>query len=182
MVDGVMNQLGIGNEQAKSVISTAIPVLMTALNKNASSGGAESLFNALSKHDGSILDNLGGFLGSGDFTDGGKILTHVLGGNQQQVENAIGKSSGLSGSQISSVLMMLAPIVMGYLGRQKNQQGLSSDGLTSLLGGIIGGAKQNNSSEMSTIEKLLDQDGDGSVVDDVMNLGSKLLGGFFGKK
>lgn len=182
MVSGVMNQLGIKNEQAQMAISAAIPFLLTALNKNAAAGDAQNINKALeTKHDGSILDNLGGFLSSGNFSDGAGILGHVLGGKQPQVENAIGQSSGLNSAQVSQVLAMLAPIVMGYLGKQKNEQGLDAGGLTSLLGGMVGGAAQTNQREMSTIEKLLDQDGDGNAMDDVMDLGSKLLGGFFKK-
>lgn len=180
LIEGVMSQLGVGEGQAKSAVSAAIPVLMTALNKNAQGGGADSLFNALAKHDGSILDNIGGFLNGGNFSDGAGILSHVLGGSQANVENSLSKSSGLSTAQIGKVLMMVAPIVMGYLGRQKQQQSLDSNGLGSLLGGLIGDAKSSNNSEMSMIEKMLDQNGDGSIMDDVMNLGSKFLGGLFG--
>lgn len=182
LVSGVVNKLGIKNEQAQIAISAAIPFLLTALSKNASNGDAQNINKALeNKHDGSILDNLGGFLNAGNFADGAGILGHVLGGKQSQVENAIGKSSGLDGAQVGQLLAMLAPVVMGYLGKEKNSQGLDAGGLTSLLGGLVGGAAQSNKREMSTIERLLDQDGDGSAMDDVMDIGSKLLGGFFKK-
>ncbi|MBA5630416.1 DUF937 domain-containing protein [Moheibacter lacus] len=182
MVSGVVNQLGIENEQAKMAISAAVPLLLTALNKNANSGDAQNIANALERdHDGSILDNLGGFLQGGNFSDGANILNHVLGGKQAQVENAIGKTSGLNSGQIAQILAMLAPIVMGYLGKEKSQNGLDAGGLSSLLGGLVGGASQTNQREMGTIERLLDQDGDGDAMDDVVDLGSKLLGGFFGK-
>ena len=183
MVNGVVNQLGIENEQAKMAISAAVPLLITALSKNANNGDAQNIANALERdHDGSILDNLGGFLNGGNFSDGANILSHVLGGKQNQVENAIGKSSGLNGGQIAQILAMLAPIIMGYLGKEKKQNGLDAGGLSSLLGGLVSGTAQNNQREMGTIERLLDQDGDGNAMDDVMDLGSKLLGGFFGKK
>lgn len=183
MINGVVNQLGIENEQAKMAISAAVPFLLSALNKNANGGDAQNIAKALERdHDGSILDNLGGFLNGGNFSDGAGILNHVLGNKQGQVENAIGKSSGLSTGQIAQILAIVAPIVMGYLGKEKKEQGLDAGGLSSLLGGLVGGTAQTNQREMSTIERLLDQDGDGSAMDDVMDLGSKLLGGFFGKK
>ena len=179
MINGVANQLGIKNEQAQMAVSTAVPLLLSALNRNASSGDAQNIANALERdHNGSILDNLGGFLNGGNFSDGASILGHILGGKQVQVENAIGKSSGLNTSQIAQILAMVAPIVMGYLGKQKQSNGLDASGLSTLLGGLVGGATQSNQREMSTIEKLLDRDGDGSVIDDAMDL----LGGFFGKK
>lgn len=183
MVDGVVNRLGIENDQAKLAISAAVPLLITALNKNANSGDANNIANALDKdHDGSILNNLSGFLTGGNLSEGMGILSHVLGNRQGQVENAIGKTSGLNASQISQILAIVAPIVMGYLGKEKKEQGLDASGLSSLLGGLVGGAAKTNQREMSTIEKLLDQNGDGNAMDDVMNMGSKLLGGLFRKK
>src|SRR5690606_15721556 len=182
MINGVVNQLGIKNEQAQMAISAAVPFLISALNKNANNGDAQNIANALERdHDGSILDNLGGFLSGGNFADGAGILNHILGNRQGQVENAIGQSSGLNGGQIAQILAIVAPIVMGYLGKEKKEKGLDAGGLSSLLGGMVTGTAQTNQREMSTIERLLDQDGDGSAMDDVMDLGSKFLGGFFGK-
>lgn len=183
MINGVVNQLGIDNQQAQLAISAGIPVLLSALNKNAASGDAQNIANALEKdHNGSILDNVSGYLSGGNFSDGLGILNHVLGGKQAQVEGAIGQTSGLGSGQIAQVLAMIAPIVMGYLGKQKSDNGLDASGLTSLLGGLVGNATQSNQREMTMIEKLLDQDGDGSAIDDAMDLGSKLLGGLFGRK
>lgn len=183
IISSVANQLGINNQQAQSAVATAVPFLLTALSKNAANGDAENIVNALNtKHDGGILDNLSGFLNGGNFSDGIGILGHVLGNRQPQVEQSISKNSGLNVSQVSQILAILAPIVMGYLGKQKNANNLDANGLTSLLGGMLSGASQTNQKEMSMIEKLLDQNGDGSIMDDAMNIGSKLLGGLFGGK
>lgn len=55
------NEAGISSEQTSEVLSMALPALMGAMQQNATSAqGAQSLLGALtSKHDGSILDNLG---------------------------------------------------------------------------------------------------------------------------
>lgn len=183
MIGGVVNQLGINNQQAQLAVSAGIPLLLSALNKNAAGGDAQNIANALERdHNGSILDNITGYLSGGNFSDGLGILNHVLGGKQSQVEGAIGKASGLNSGQIAQVLAMIAPIVMGYLGKQKSDNGLDASGVTSLLGNLVGGVSQSNEREMSMIEKLLDQDGDGSALDDAMDIGSKLLGGLFGRK
>lgn len=69
----------------------ALPVLMKAMERNAATPeGAQGLLGALNgKHDGSILDNLGGLFGGGvdeDVkVDCSKILGHVLGNRQQGV-------------------------------------------------------------------------------------------------
>lgn len=35
---------------------------------------------------------------------------------------------------------------------------------------------------MDLLTQILDQDGDGSATDDILNMGMKMLGGFFKKK
>ena len=148
-----------------------------------------------SKHDGSILDDLGGlFAGGVDSSvteDGGKILGHVLGGSQQNVTNALSHKSGIDAGSVANILKVAAPILMGVLGKQTKQNKVSSQ---ADLGGLLGGMMKGSSpeQEQSFLESILDADGDGSVIDDVAGMvlgGSKkksglggLLGGLFGKK
>ena len=195
VISGVAGQTGQEENKTADVLSMAMPLLLGAMKKNvASPGGAEGLMNALSsKHDGSILDNLGGLFGGGVdqnvMDDGAGILGHVFGNRQTNVENALSQKSGMDAGAISSILKIAAPIVMGYLGRQTSQQHVSdASGMNSLLGGLLGGQPQQNQSLITT---LLDADGDGSILDDVagmvMDGGKKkgglggLLGGLFGK-
>jgi hypothetical protein len=79
----VGRQLGVDAGRAQSAIGMAVPVLLEALGRNASSAtGHDALAAALDRdHDGSILDELGGFLAAGQADGvGGAILGHVLGG------------------------------------------------------------------------------------------------------
>jgi len=180
IVGSAAQQLGINESQAQTAVASAIPLLLTALNKNAQSGNASGIANALNKHDGSILDNLSGFLNQGgNQQDGLGILSHILGGKQENVANQIGQQSGLNTGQVIKILALVAPIVMGFLGKQKQQNNLDSNGIAGLLGGLVGG---NNAASgginLGGFEKLLDQDGDGKLgASDVMGL----LGNFFKK-
>ncbi|MBT8297277.1 MAG: DUF937 domain-containing protein [Maribacter sp.] len=195
LISGVAGQTGQPENKTADVLSMAMPLLLGAMKKNVSSPqGAEGLMNALSsKHDGSILDNLGGLFGGGVddsvMSDGAGILGHVFGGKQPQVESALSQKSGMDAGSIASILQMAAPIVMGFLGKQTAQNKVSdASGMNNLLGGMLGGQPQQNQSLITT---LLDADGDGSILDDVagmvMNSGKKkgglggLLGGLFGK-
>ena len=74
--------------------------------------------------------------------------------------------------------MILAPIVMGALGRTRQQAG-ADFGLTDILSGAATQVGQA-SPGASLIEQILDADHDGSVLDDVARMGSGLLGGLFG--
>lgn len=197
IISGVSGQTGQDESKTSSVLTMALPVLMTAMKRNASTPqGAEGLLNALnSKHDGSILDNLGGLFGGGVdsnvLDDGGKILGHVLGGKQQHIENALSQKSGMDAGSVAQILKVAAPILMGVLGNQAKQQKVNNaNGIEGLLGGLLGGSSAKN--EQSFLESILDADGDGSIIDDVAGMvlgGSKkkgglagLLGGLFGKK
>ena len=119
VISGVAGQTGQEENKTADVLSMAMPLLLGAMKKNvAAPGGAEGLMNALSsKHDGSILDDLGGLFGGGvDQTvmdDGAGILGHVFGNKQTNVEQALSQKSGMDTGTIGSILKMAAPIVMG---------------------------------------------------------------------
>ena len=193
IISGVSQETNQPADKTASVVSMAMPLLMGAMKRNAASQeGAAGLMSALNnKHDGSILDNLGGFFGGGvnegAKQDGLGILGHILGGSQNNVVGALSKKAGMDTDSVMKVLTIVAPLVLGYLGKQKNQQNVSSDNsIGSLLGDLMGGGNKETK-QQSLIESILDGDNDGSVIDDIagMVLGGKkgsggLLGGIFG--
>jgi hypothetical protein len=178
----VGRQLGTDPKTAQKAVQAALPVLLSALAKNASNpNGAQSLASALARdHDGSILNNLTSALGNTQqLSDGAKILGHVLGGRQSTVEAGLGKTTGLGAPGAATLLKMLAPVVLGSLGKTQRTQGLDAAGLAALLGGersSLGAAASG--AGLGSLMQLLDADGDGSIVDDV----GGLLGKFLGKK
>lgn len=193
-VGEISQTVGADSSLVNSAIQMALPAILGGLANNASTPeGAQSLDNALTRdHDGSILGNLGG-LGSLIFgqqqqaapppqLNAGGILGHILGTNQGQVVQQVSNNTGLNMGQVAQILMMLAPIVMGYLGRQKQQQNVGADGLGGLLGGLLGGSQQQASSTGNPIldmaGSMLDRDGDGSSLDDIASMAM----GYFNKK
>ena len=180
----ISNNVGAEPSAVNSAIQAALPTILGSLANNAATPqGAESLNTALEQdHSGSVLDNLGG-LGSMIFgesatpreADGGGILGHILGSNQGQVVQQATNQSGLNAGQVAQILMMLAPIVMAYLGRQKQEQGVGADGLGGLLGGLLGGqaaaAPQSSGNAMIDMAtNALDSDRDGSSLDDIASM------------
>lgn len=198
------SQIGSDPSTTQKALTTALPLLLGGLARNANKSpeGAQSLANALEQdHDGSVLDSLsgllggsgggsglggllgmaGGLLGGGSpsrATDGDGILRHVLGERRGAIEQGVAKASGLDAGKTGQLLSMLAPLVMGALGKAKRQQNLDADGVAALLnreraqvesetpgmaqGGLLG---------------LLDMDDDGSIADDVAKIGAALGGG-----
>lgn len=187
-VDNISNTVGAEPSAVNTAIQYALPAILGGLANNASTPqGAESLDNALAKdHDGGILGNLGG-LGGLIFgnqqaaapppreADAGGILGHILGGSQGQVAQEVSQKSGLQMGQVAQILMMLAPIVMSYLGQQKREQNVQADGLGGLLGGILGSqaaaAPQSSGNPMMDMaSSMLDKDRDGSSLDDIASM------------
>jgi len=165
IISGVAGSTGQDQGKTGGLLSMALPVLMKAMERNASTPqGAEGLMGAISgKHNGSILDNLGGLFGGGVDDevkqDGNKILGHILGDKRAGVEQVLGQKAGMDTSAVGDIMKVAAPILMGVLGKQASQSGISSpSGLGGLLGGLLGGASNTGAvtKEQTFLEKMLD--------------------------
>ena len=179
----IANAIGAQPQQTRTAVSAALPALLTALNRQTNTtAGAQGLSRALERdHDGSLLDQLGGFLGGqvrGKQADGGGILGHVLGGQQREVEQGVAQASGLDMSQVARLLPILAPIVMAALGKRKRQSGLDEAGLSGILGQDSMRARQAApSGALGALSGFLDRDGDGSIQDDLLAKAGQALFG-----
>ncbi len=177
-------QLGLDESATSKAIAGALPMVLGGLARNAQQqGGADALLGALDRdHDGSVLDDLGGYVSSGPGRAGDGILGHVFGAKRPTVEAGLGQMSGLDAGKAGELMVMLAPLVMGALGKQRRSQGLDASGLSEMLGREQRGAGGDAGAAMGMVGKLLDRDGDGDFKDDVAKLGAGLLGSLLGGK
>lgn len=180
VVQAIGKSAGLNPQATKGVITSALPLLMGALTNNTQSPqGASSLFNALNKkHDGSVFNNLGDLIQQPERGQGNGILNHIFGGKKQAVEQTVGQANGANAAGASKILQMLAPMVLGMLGKQQRSQGLDVGGLASLLLNSNKQFTREAPQEMGAVKRLLDSDGDGKILDDVAGIGMKLLGSF----
>lgn len=169
-------RLGISEGTAQTAVQLAVPVIVAALARNASQPqGAQDLHQAVaSDHDGSILDQLTSYLGNPQAANGSGILGHVLGGERPAVESNLAQATGMDQSSAGSLLEMVAPLVMGAVGREQQQNGLDPNGLSQFL------AQQQQAQPaepglMGSISSMLDSNRDGNVTDDL----SRIAGNFF---
>ncbi len=178
-VSQISQTIGADENTTSTAIQSALPMILGGLARNSQSDeGAASLFGAIDNdHDGSVLDDLAGFIGNYGQANGAGILGHVFGGQQPAIEQTVSQSSGLDMSKVGPLLTILAPIVMGALGRTQRQEGLGAGDLAGLLGGSTQ-QMASGSPVVDLLSQVLDRDRDGSAVDDVIGM----LGGFFGKK
>ncbi len=137
----MQNKFGINSSQIMALMAVAAPLIIAQLQKKSQDPvEAERIANAIDKdHDGSVLDDPDQIENRQD--EGNSILSHIFGGQKTQVESQLSERSGIAPSQVGGILAMLAPLVMGYIGRQKNNKGVGSDGLGGLLGGLLSGGQ-----------------------------------------
>ena len=163
-ISTIADKFDLDSNQVSSVITSALPTIMGAMQQNASTeGGAAALAKALGDHAGeagNIINNLKG----ADLTDGSKILSHIFGGDLSSVVNGISQKSGVASNAVSNILASIAPSILALLGKQNGNSGAA--GLGGLLGAILGGGASSGSNSNSG--------GLGSI------LGG--LGSIFGKK
>ena len=181
-IEQIGRSVGLDSGDVSKVLAGGMPAMLTGLTRNSSSSaGAAGLLGALDRdHDGSVLDDVMGFLGGGgNLGAGAGILGHVLGGRQSNVESAISKSSGVDMASVTKILAMVAPLLMGALGKAKREQGLDAAGLTAALGQQEQAARKVSPSAVDMFSRMLDSDGDGDTMDDIVKMGSGLLGGLF---
>lgn len=175
-------QLGLSESKASDAVSAALPLLIGALGRNAGQPqGAEALFGALQRdHAGLDLGSvLGSVLGGGG--QGDQILGHIFGDRQETAAQGLGNVAGLGSNQASSLLKILAPIVLAYLAKRmfaQDDAGASPQALGNVLGQERQRIQQQDSLGGGLLGAVLDQDGDGQLgLSDLMKLGGGLLGG-----
>jgi len=136
-------KFGIDKNQIIALSAVAVPLIVGALRKNAQKSAAEAdnINNALSRdHDGSILNNPT----AASQQDGNSILNHILGNDRNQVEQQLASKTGIGMDKVGPILASLAPLIMGYIGKQKAQNNVSSGGgISDLLSGILSSTAGN---------------------------------------
>ena len=167
--------------QVKKATQVISELLLDAIQRNANhqeKGGG--LFGAIKKdHDGGILGDLVNvFTGKKQVnnqstTNGVGIVNHLLGKQQLEAAQVIGQMSGLDIFKSGVLMQLIAPVIMGVVGQKQKSNGLDLGGLAKILMG--GGRQQQTQKGGGILGKILDMDGDGSMMDDLLNMGMKIL-------
>jgi hypothetical protein len=176
----ISHQIGADEDTTQHALSAAVPLLLSALANNASQPqGAQALHSALAKdHDGAIFNDMNGFLSNPQAANGAGILGHVLGDRRDTVQNGLAQGTGLDANSIGQLLEIAAPLVMGALGQQQQQQGLNPNSLSAYLGQQQQAAQASDPGLMGMLDNLLDANNDGSSLDDIL----RLAGNFFNSR
>ena len=134
-ISRISQTLGKDESTTGAAVQSALLILLGAMANNSSTpDGAASLLDALDRdHDGGVLDDISGFPGNFNSGDGLGILGHIFRRNLGAVQSGLGQTSGLGAGSAGQLLAMLAPVVMGALGRAQRQEGIDASSLAGYL-------------------------------------------------
>ncbi len=102
------------------------------------------------------------------------IVNHLLGKQQLEAAQVISQMSGLDIFKSGVLMQLIAPVIMGVVGQKQRSSGLDLGGLAKILMGG-GQNQQGRQSGGGILGKILDRDGDGSMMDDLLNMGMNIL-------
>lgn len=161
------SQFGLGEDQAASALSALVPALAAGVQRNIQSeGGLGSLMSALSSgNHGRYIDDPGTLGQPSAVITGNGILGHLLGSKDasREVASRAAAQTGLSPDILKQMLPLAATLMMGAFAKQSGGAASIGAGLGGSGGGIA-----------AMLAPLLDQNRDGSILDDV----TKMIGRF----
>lgn len=180
-LESMARELGIDSNTATTGAAALLPALLGGVKKSASNQGG--------------MDGLMGMLGG---LGGGNLLEQVLAPQATPVDagnNVLGQifgskdvsravaadasaKTGIDSGILKKMLPILAMLVTGYMAKQAGQS--ESGGLGALggmLGGLLGGGQsKQQAGGLGGLASMLDMDGDGNPLDDIMGMVNKFKG------
>lgn len=170
-------ELGINESVAQAGAAALLPAVLGGFKKTtqAQPSGLEGL--------GGLLGQLGG----GGLLDsvlapqqtpvqqGNEVLGQIFGSKEVSRTVAAGaeQQTGISSDLLKKMLPVVAMMVAGYMAKQGGDES-GGGGLGGLIGGLLGGGNQSSGSALGGLGSLLDLDGDGNPLDDIIGMAGKL--------
>lgn len=155
----LMSQLGLSQQQAAAVLPKLGPLILGGLKQRMDTHGEDHVQEHVQQLGATDFSDIGALISGGAQT-GDTELGGLLGGKGAQASQLMANKLGISAGTAAKLIPMVAPLIIGMLMKKGRSAGGASPG-TGAGGGGLGG-----------LGRILDRDGDGSILDD--------LGGLFG--
>lgn len=179
-LQAIARELGVSESQAKSGATALLPAIVGGFKKQAQgAGGAAGLDSLLGQLGGAgLLDNVLAKAPT-DVNRGNNVLGAIFGSKDvsREVAQRAAQSSGVDAQTLRKMLPMLAMAVTGLMARQGGgaTPQASGGGLGGMLDGLLGGkasgalgALAGGAGGAGGLLKMLDGDGDGNPLDDIL--------------
>ena len=182
-LQSMARDLGVSESQAAAGAQVLLPAILGGFKKQAQAqpAGLDGLGGLLGQlGGGGLLDNVLAPAPT-DVTRGDDVLGQIFGSpdvSRTVAQDAAGRS-GLDPSLLTKMRPILAMMVAGYMAKQQGgAQGGPAGGLGGLLGGLLGGkaaGAPNQAGGAGGLASMLDLDGNGNPLDDILRMGGKLM-------
>lgn len=184
-LQSIARELGVTEAQAASGAAALGPAILGGLKKQAvaQSSGLEGLGGLLDQFGGGALLDQVLSPQPTDVSQGNNVLGQIFGSKEvsRTVAQSAATQSGLEPGVLQKMLPMLAMLISGYLAKQQSagtQAG--GGGLGGLLGGLLGGRASGGESPrpaagLSGLTSMLDMNGDGNALDDILRMAGKAM-------
>lgn len=178
-IETMARELGVNESVAQAGAAALLPSILGGFKKTtqAQPSGLEGLGGLLGQlGGGGLLDSV---LGSQPtpVNQGNEILGQIFGSKEVSRTVAAGaeQQTGISSDLLKKMLPVVAMMVAGYMAKQGGgDSGSSGGGLGGLIGGLLGGGSKASSGGLGGLASLLDLDGDGNPLDDIIGMAGKL--------
>lgn len=183
--DSISRELGIDSATAQSGAEALLPAILGGFKKQAqpATGGLGGLIDVLGgASGGNLLEAVTGNIPT-PTSPGNEILGQIFGSKEisRTVAGQASQSTGIDPALLKKMLPLLAMAVTGYLASRKagdasTQDGTQSGGLGGMLGqvldGVLGGGQSPaaQSGALGGLASLIDLDGDGNPLDDILGM------------
>ena len=173
-------ELGVTETQAAAGAEALIPAILGGFKKQAQAQptGLEGLGSLLGQlGGGSLLDSVLSPEAT-DVSRGNDVLGQIFGSKDvsRTVAQSAATRSGLDPALLRKMLPMLAMLVAGYMAKQGGQQSAQAGGgLGGLLGGLLGANASSGASAAGGLGSMLDMNGDGNPLDDILGMAKKMM-------
>ena len=180
-IQSVARELGVSEAQAASGANALIPAILGGFKKqtHAQPTGLDGLVGMLGGlGGGGLLDDVLGPQPT-SLNRGNDVLGQIFGSKDvsRTVAQNAATRTGLDPLLLKKMLPMLAMLVAGYMakqGRASAPQPQMGGGLGDVLAGLVGGGGQGGGAGLAS---MLDLDGDGNPLDDILGMAGKLTRG-----
>jgi hypothetical protein len=182
-LQSMARELGVSEAQVASGASALAPAILGGFKKQTQAGGLDGLGGLLGQlGGGGLLDQVLSPQPT-DVSQGNDVLGQIFGSKDvsRTVAQNAAAQSGLDPSLLRKMLPMLAMLVAGYMAKQQgggaSAESPSGGGLGGLLGGLLGGQSggANASGGLGGLGSMLDLNGDGNPLDDILQMAGKAL-------
>lgn len=176
VASSLSDKFGLQEDQVRSAMQALVPAIAGGVQRNTrEDGGMESLLGALAEgsHD-RYLDDPDLALQDDGINDGNAVLGHIFGSKEvsREVASRAATTSGVDSDVLKRMLPVVASMAMGALSKRAGggspfDGGGLGDLVGNALGGLLGGGGGNGGAA-NALTSMLDGDGDGSMIDDIV--------------